>query len=220
MVRFKLNGYSIAENRDLMSAYLCFSDVVLPRKIKRESKAAEIFRQFRGRYTDKMLERVFNLADEDPTGSWFGPMLSKPNRNLLYDCPMEEINNLFDKLLGTAGLGELSQWRHAGNRGMNAGAATLLMYLSSPDSYNIWNPTTHRGLSKLYRLDAEYPKQKKLTHEKYNIFYKIFNHNAIAVREENGLVPQAMDWFLWAVDQIKENRDNRHLRAYIEGRTK
>jgi hypothetical protein len=59
-----------------------------------------------------------------------------------------------------------------------------------------------------------------LSPEKYTIFYKRFNETAIAVREENGLVPQAMDWFLWAVDQIKENPGKRQLRKYIEGRAK
>jgi hypothetical protein len=217
----KVTGYSSAENNDLMSAYLCFRDRVLQRKIEREAEAKEVLRRFSGKYTDEILDKVFGLADRDPTGPWFGQMLSTPNRNRLYRCPMAELNILIERLLETGDLRWLGEWRRAGNRGMTAGTATLLMYLYSPDSFNIWLEIPHhRGLSK-YRLDfnAKYPKEKS-NPEEYTIFYKIFNKTAIAVREENGLVPQAMDWFLWAVDTIKEKPGNRRLREYIEGRRK
>ena len=202
-----------------MNAYLCFRDVILPRKTKREAEAKEVLRQFRGKYTVEILDKVFNLADKDPNGPWFAQMLSAPNRNRLYRCPMEELNSLIDKLIETGDLGWLSQWRRTGNRGMKAGAATLLMYLYSPDSYNIWLPITHSGLSKLERLDFAYP-NKELSSEEYTVSYKSFNKIAIAVREEKGLDPQAMDWFLWAVDTIKERPGNRGIRECIEGRVK
>ena len=216
----KLDGYSISQIRDLQDAKLCFEHVVLPRKIKREAKAAEVLREFKGKYTKDKLDEIFNLADNDPTGPWFEPLLSRPNRNNLYRNPMIELNNLIDKLLENGDLGWLGQWRRTGNRGMSAGIATLFMYLFAPHSYNIWLPKNHSGLSKLYQLDARRPKHKELSPEEYTIFYKRFNDKAVGVCKENGLVPQSIDWFLWAVNEIKENPNNRHLRAYIEGTTK
>ena len=125
---------------------------------------------------------------------------------------------MIDKLLETGDLGWLGRWQDAGNRGMKGGA-TVLMYLYSPDQYNIWLPKTHRGLSMFTRVDADSP-QKKMSPQEYTIYYKRFNEAAIAVREEYGFVSQAMDWLLWAVGEIKENPGNRSLRSHIEGRTK
>ncbi|MFQ5853543.1 MAG: hypothetical protein ACE5JU_23540, partial [Candidatus Binatia bacterium] len=78
----------------------------------------------------------------------------------MYRCSIAELNALIDKLLETGDLGWLGRWRRAGNRGIKAGTATLLMYLHSPEQYNIWLPKTHRGLANLSRLDAESPKKE------------------------------------------------------------
>jgi hypothetical protein len=53
------------------------------------------------------------------------------------DYSSTENMDLMSTYLCFRDLGWLWQWRRTGNRGMNAGAATLLMYLYSPDSYNI-----------------------------------------------------------------------------------
>jgi len=42
----------------------------------------------------------------------------------------------------------------------------------------------------------------------------------IAVRKENGLAPQAMDWFSWFVLEYKMNPSKRALQAYIKGEAK
>jgi len=215
----KVRGYSSSEIDDLRAAILCFYQVVLPRKTMREAEGREVLREFRGKYTVEILDKVFDLADKDPTGPWFGQMLARSNRNHMYRCSIAELNALIDKLLETGDLGWLGRWRRAGNRGIKAGTATLLMYLHSPEQYNIWLPKTHRGLANLSRLDAESPK-KEMSPEEYTIFYKRFNETAIAVRKEYGVAAQAMDWLLWAIGEIKENPGNRYLRAYIEGRTK
>lgn len=168
---------------------------------------------------------MFDLVDKGPIGPvigpWFGQTLLRPNRNRLYRCPMAELNMLIDKLRETGDLGCLGEWSRASkhNRGMRTGAATLLMYLHSPECYNVWLPKTHSGLSRLCSLGAKFPK-REMSPEEYRIFYKAFNENAIAVREENGFAPQTMDWLLFAVDEIRTNTGNRNLRALIEGRTK
>lgn len=212
-------GYTRSEIDDLRAAILCFYQVVLQCKTTREAEAGKILRQSRGRYNIGILDTVFNLADKDPTGPWFGQMLARPNRNRLYRCPMSELIELIDKLLETGDLGWLVRCRRAGHRGLRSGTATLLMYLHLPEQYNIWLPKTHRGLANLSRLDAE-PPHKEMSPEDYSTSYERFNESAIAVRKKYGLVPQAMDWFLWAIGEIKQNPGNRHLRAYIEGRTK
>jgi len=215
---YKASEYSNAEIDDLRCAVLTFYKVVMPRKIRREADAGEILRQFRGKYTVEILDKVFDLVDKDPSGPWFGQMLSRPNRNMLYRCPITELNILIDNLL-KGDLGNLGLWRRAGNRGMKPGTATLLMYLHSPESFNIWQSKSHSGLSRLSDFEAETPK-KEMSPEQYSQSYERFNTTALTVRKESGFAPQAMDWLLWAVEEIKENPENRYLRAYIEGRTK
>jgi hypothetical protein len=220
----KAVGYLPDKIDDLQRAIHSFEQVILPRKKEREAEAEEVLRRFRGKYTVEILDKVFDLIDKGPigpvNGDWFGCTLSRHNRNLLYRCPISELNILIDKLRETGDLGCLGEWRRAGkhNLGMRTGAATLLMYLHSPERYNVWLPKTHSGLLRLCSLGAKFPK-KEMSPEECRIFYKAFNENAIAVREENGLAPQTMDWFLFAVDTIKAN-PNRGLRALIEGRTK
>jgi len=214
----KLPEYSSSEIGDLNDAISCFYQVVLPRKTIREAEAAEVLKEFRGKYNVEILDKIFDLVDKDPTGPLFGQTFARPNRNRLYGCQMAGLNHMIDKLLETGDLGWLGRWQDAGNRGMKGGA-TVLMYLYSPDQYNIWLPKTHRGLSMFTRVDADSP-QKKMSPQEYTIYYKRFNEAAIAVREEYGFVSQAMDWLLWAVGEIKENPGNRSLRSHIEGRTK
>lgn len=214
-------GLSLGQIDDLKRAIQSFITFVLPGKKEREAEAEEILRLSKGKYTIKILNEVFDRVDKGPIGpvpgDWFGETLSKPNRNRLGDCPIEELRELIDKLRETGDLGCLGEWRRANkrNRGMKTGAATLLMYLHSPECYNVWLPKTHSGLSWLCRLGAKIPKGE-MSPEKYRTFYKEFNEKAIAVRETNGFDPQTMDWFLFAVDEIKTNRVDRGLRALIE----
>lgn len=216
-------GYSSREIAELKRAIRSFEEVVLPFKKKREAQAEAVLRQFKGQYTVEILDKVFDLVDKGRigpiTGAWFGKMLIS-NKKRLYRCPMLELNMVIDKLRETGDLGCLGEWRRASkvNRGMRTGAATLFMYLHSPERYNVWLTRTHSGLSRLCRLDGKSP-EKIDSPDKYRKFYKEFNDNAIAVRKEKGLAPQTMDWFLFAVEEIKTNPDNRGLRALIEGRT-
>ena len=214
----KQKGYSISEIYNLNRAVLTFNLAVLPRKITREAEAGEMLRQFRGKYTTDILDNIFDKADKDPTGPWFGQMLSQPNRNKIYRCSGTELNRLIDMLLETGDLVWLGRWRRAGNRGMKPGAATLLMYLYSPDVYNIWLPKTHSGLSRLTQLDLKTP-DKEMSANDYSINYKRFNEAATTIRKEYGIVPQSMDWLLWAIREIKENPENRFFHAYKDGTT-
>ena len=222
----KAGGYSDVEINDLQSDVRGFEQAVLPRKKEREAEAENILRESRGRYTREILEEVFDIVDKGPIGpvrgAWFGETLSPHNRtNLyaLYSQPTANLNALIDELCESGDLGYLGEWRRAGNRGMRTGAATLFMYLYSPDRYNVWLPKTHGGLSRLRRLGDEFPKGgSELSPDEYRVLYRAFNEHAIAVREENGFAPQIMDWFLFAVDEVKSNPANPGLRALIEGR--
>jgi hypothetical protein len=218
-------GYSPGEIDDLQKAIHSFEQVVLPLKKEREAAAEKLLQRSKGRYTIEVLDRAFDLVDKGPigpvVGAWFGQTLVKPNRDKLYRCSMTELTMLIDELRETGDLGSLAAWRRADkhNRGMKTGAATLLMYLHSPESYNIWLPKTHAGLSRLCRLGTPSPKDP-MSPDECRSSYKTFNENAIAVREKNGFAPQTMDWFLFAVDEIRENPANRNLRALIEGRVR
>jgi hypothetical protein len=132
---------------------------------------------------------------------------------------MSELNVLINNLLESSDLAWLGRWRGTGNRGMNKGMATLLMYIYSPESCNVWLNRTHDGLLRLGNFEAESPK-KELSAENCSIYYQRFNNFAITVRKEYGFMPQAMDWFLWAVGTIKDNPGNKYLRPYIDGRAK
>jgi len=215
----KPTEYTICQIDALNAAIQCFYQVVLPRKTRRECEAGELLRRFHGKYTTEILEKIFDLAEKDPQGPWFGQMLARPNRNRLYNCHIFELNALIDNLLGTGDLAWLGRWRRAGNRGMSKGIATLLMYLNSPEQHNVWLPKTHQGLAILSRLVVRYP-QNEISPEEYGMFYKRFNEAAIAVRKENGLAPQAMDWFSWFVLEYKMNPSKRALQAYIKGEAK
>jgi len=212
-------GYYDSEINDLQRATYTFYQVVLPRKILRETKAGDILHRLKGNYNEDILNNVFDMIDKDPTGPWFGPTLSKPNRNNLFRNPMAELNVLINNLLESGDLAGLGRWRHAGNRGMNKGMATLLMYIYSPESCNVWLNKTHEGLLRLGNFEAESP-QKELSAENCSIYYQRFNKTAIAVRKEYGFTPQAMDWFLWAIGEIKENPSNKYFTAYRDSRTK
>ena len=214
-------GYSSAEVDALQAAIASFERFVLPRKREREAQAEEILSRAGEEYTAKVLDQVFDLVDKGPigpiTGPWFGQLLITPNRNRLYRCSMGQLSGLISRLRETGDLGYLGQWRLAGNRGMKIGIAALLMYLHSPDQYNVLLPKTYRGLSRLCNLSIRFP-MGEISPEEYQGLYKALNENAIAAREQNGLSPQAVDWFLFAVDELKTNPGNPGLRALIEGR--
>ncbi len=212
----QLPGFSKTEMDDLNNSIHTFNKVVLPRKIKRESEAQQLLHQSVGKYTSEIIDKVFDLVDIDPSGLWFGSTLIKPNRTRLYNCQMDELNRLIEKLFETGDLGWLGEWRLKGNRGMKTGIASILMYIYNPEHNNVWLPTLHKGLSKLVNLDTNFPSYE-LSSEEYSVSYKKFNETAITVRKANGFVPQGVDWFLWAVNEIKENPGNRYLQAYIDG---
>jgi hypothetical protein len=166
------------------------------------------------------LGKVFDLADKDTSDpKWFGQMLNVPNRTLIFKSQVAELNRFIDTLFETGDLGNLGRWRRGGNQGMKSGTATLLLYLHSPECFNIWTPKSHSGLLRLSEFEADIPK-KELSSEQYSICYERFNTTALTLRKESGFVPQAMDWLFWAVEEIKTNPDKRSLRAYVEGRIK
>ena len=70
--------------------------------------------------------------------------------------------------------------------------ATLLLYLSDPDRYNIWVPTTWKALAHLKRI-SEYK------HTNWGKDYLQFNMAANSFRDTYKLRPQEVDWFLFSV---------------------
>lgn len=173
-----------------------------------------------GHLSADLLAGVFDLVDKGPigpiTGLWFGNTLNHPNRNKVFQCPITELNTLINALRKRGDLGLLGEWREASkrNRGMDTGMATLLLYLHAPERFNVWLPKLHSGLSRLCEL-AQFPRSQK-SPESYRTNYRVFNENAVAVRDENKLDPHSVDWFLFAVDELIVKPSNVGLRALIE----
>lgn len=102
-------------------------------------------------------------------------------------------------------------------RRMATGLATLLTYLRSPDRYNFCVDKTRSGLSRLHPSMAKFP-ESEMSPDRCRTLYRESGEGAIAVREEIGLAPQVVDWFLFAVGEIRTKPGNPGLRALIEGR--
>ena len=83
--------------------------------------------------------------------------------------------------------------------------ATLLLYLSNSERYNIWVNTTQDGLSVLGRISD-------LKGQDWGENYAQFNNAAIDFRKEHEFLPQEVDWVLTFIASYVENEDN-HFRA-------
>jgi hypothetical protein len=176
--------------------YEFFLSEKLQPKIEREELGWQLLQQYHGRYTWDILDKIFDIVDSNGS-HWFGSLLATPNRrhmrkadpNLnLITLWIEELlfsNNGVDVALNNCI--EMHKIKGARN-----GLATLLLYLSKPDSYNIWIPTTWNALIALGRI----------TQSEKNVWgknYIRFNEAAISFRVQYEIHPRAIDWILFSV---------------------
>jgi MoxR-like ATPase len=175
--------------------YQEFRSKFLQQKIDREKAAWQLLNKNRGRYTEQILKRIFDTVDQNQQNKkrWFGPLLAAPNRKRIFETKMKLINEWIDQLLFSGQDAEISldACLKGSNKinGASNGLATLLLYLSNPDRYNIWVDKTAKGLLLLGRIGA-------LKGKDYGKNYTKFNNAAIEFRNKLEILPQEVDWAL------------------------
>ena len=88
--RIKIEFYQVFQSRDLQ-----------PKKA-REKAAWNLLRTNRGNYTQQLLNQIFDTVDRDPYAPnqrWFGQLLAKPNRNLIFCSTSASISGWIEHLL-------------------------------------------------------------------------------------------------------------------------
>lgn len=174
-------------------------------KVDREKQAWRLLQQNRTRLSKDVLNQVFDKVDYyEPNKRWFGALLATPNRNLIFASDPRLINQWFTTLLSqpidpaTALNTCLKKLKI---KGASKGLATLILYLSSPNLYNIWVNATQEGLTILNRLPD-------LRSGDWGENYIRFNKAAVDFREKYSFQPQEIDWILSFVSSYVESQDD------------
>lgn len=137
--------------------YKDFKENRLKDKIDREHQAWKLLKNNRGTYSEDLLNQIFDKVDYYETNKrWFGQLLGKPNRNLIFESSSEHINKWLEELLFSGHEIETilnNCLKTLKIKGASKGLATLLLYLSDSESYNIWVNKTQEGLYILNRIE-------------------------------------------------------------------
>jgi hypothetical protein len=81
-------------------AYQNFKGKFLEQKIHREHMAWALLEENRGRYSEEVLNRIFDTADlYEANKRWFGQLLARPNRNLIFESSSAYINEWIEELV-------------------------------------------------------------------------------------------------------------------------
>src|SRR5438445_10009054 len=143
---FRSNHYKKAKERHF------------PHKVDREGKAWQMLQTNRGNYTQEILNSIFDTVDMHPGGKgWFGQLLATPNRNQIFQTSPKALNAWIEELLFSGRTPEeiLNHClKERKVKGASKGLATLFLYLSDPEHFNIWVNSTEEGLVVLGRIVA------------------------------------------------------------------
>jgi len=188
------NENELIEGLRQSQVYKEFRSKYLQHKIDREKAAWQVLNENRGQYTMQILNHIFDTVDQKQQNKkhWFGSLLAAPNRNLIFGSEISLINHWIDQLLFSGQEAEISLntcLKKYKIKGASKGLATLLLYLSNPDLYNIWVNSTQNGLSFLGRIGD-------LKGQDWGENYTKFNNAAIEFRKKLELLPQEVDWVL------------------------
>jgi len=172
--------------------YLDFRQNRLPQKITREIDAWKLVQESRGNYTRDTLDQIFDTVDLEGNERWFGSLLAAPARNLIFSANPSLINQWFEELLFSGKVANDALYTCLTKlkiKGASKGLASLLLYLSSPEKYNIWIKKTTQGLYAIGYLD-------ELGGKEWGANYGRFNNAAVAVRDRYKFQPREMDFVL------------------------
>jgi hypothetical protein len=161
-------------------------------KKRREQTAWELLQTNRGQYSRDFLDQVFDVVDlEGEKTRWFGALLATPNKNLIFETPIERVaewveyvcfsedppGQILDNCLGGMRI-----------KGASKGLVTLLLYLADPTTHSIWVNRTYEGLSILGRLTEK--------HNGWGMKYVAFNAAALGFAHAHGFDCREIDWAL------------------------
>jgi hypothetical protein len=207
-ILFENEAALIKAIRESEDAYGDFRKNRLKNKINRESQVWDLLVANKGKYSKDLLNQLFDMVDfYEPNKRWFGNLLATPNRNLIFESSIENINAWIEKLLfSDLHIKErlnacLTQIKI---KGASKGLATLLLYLSNPENYNIWVNKTQDGLSILNRIG-------QLAGKNWGENYVKFNEAALDFRTRYGFAPQEIDWLLTFVASYVSPSDSNFL---------
>ncbi len=69
-------------------------------KVEREKRAWQLLQEYRGRYTQDILNQIFDTVDiYEGSKHWFGALLATPNRNLIFQTEPDILSKWLDELL-------------------------------------------------------------------------------------------------------------------------
>lgn len=173
-------------------------------KIDRELKAWRLIQEYRGRYTQDNLTKIFNTVNKDTHNkNWFGHLLATPNLNLIFSHPVELINKWIEILLFEQP-GPVTSMNKCINdikiKGARNGLISLLFYLSNPVKYNVWLPSTENAIVILGMIDCFHGND-------YSSYYVNFNEAVILIRDKFKLLPQEVDWLLSFIPSYINGKD-------------
>jgi hypothetical protein len=172
------------------ASYKHFKEVQLPEKIKREEEAWKLLKENRNNYTFDKINKIFDVVNggSGPT-AWWGPLLNTPNRNRIFSSGIETINNWLEEIL-FSGKSEIEIVNNCLGKmkikGASYGLITLLLYLSDPEKYNVWNTATEDGL----KTGNLFERTKG---ESWGNLYFIYNNIVSRIRDEYKLTSREMD---------------------------
>src|SRR5207249_5944795 len=116
------------------------------KKAIRELEAWKLLRTNRGKYTKKLLTHVFDVVDGEEHGRWFGALLATPNRNSIFETPINKVSAWIEYVCFSARPAEEILGKCKGEmriKGAKHGLVTLLLYLTDPSKYANWVPLTY-----------------------------------------------------------------------------
>lgn len=188
--------------------YVEFREKQLDKKIKREEQAWNLIKNNRSKYSKSILDQIFDTVDfYDGKKCWFGSLLATPNRNLIFESSLDQINDWIEKLVFSSPDAKdvLNNCLNTLKiKGASKGVATLFLYLSDPKKYNIWVNKTQEGLYILNLIGD-------LKGKDWGDNYDKFNKGAISFRDKNHFLPQEIDWVLTFIASYVESDNERFL---------
>lgn len=190
--------------------YKHFKEYHLSQKIEREKKAWDLIESNKGNIRRKIIEEFIEIVDShiNPEGEkksgWFGLMLMGNNRKKILSVSDEALNEWITTLLFSDLEYEVELEKCMNELkipGASYGFASLLLYLSNPERFNVFISSLAISAFKLI-FDKDLKAYKKGI-ERYNAF----NKYAIELRDQYNLMPQEMDWFFNNINHFYENNE-------------
>ncbi len=132
----------------------------------------------------------------------FYPLFSTPQRNIIKTTDIEQVKTLIITAFEKEDLPKIDGIKI---RGIKYGAPSLFLYMKNSDKYNVYIPSTVRGLK------VAYPEKAKdiIYGEPFSKNYLVFNTLCNELKQKYSIKPQELDIILVRLDRfVKQQLDN------------